>query len=297
MLVELGLLPLHQGLYDRLGHVPVALADKAEAQGEGGIGALLEGKVGVDDLGEGYFLEVGPGPTGVGHPQSQDGALLDNLLVALVDGVREEGEGNVIVIVDPRAADANTKTGASFDPLALVIKVCHEVIVDGGSVPGAEQPEASNGCDLRLLIDLQDKAVLLLFLLLSDHEGVLGEPGINEGIDVDAVEGGGLYVPALVILLEMHLEDVPGLFGLVHLEILRQLKVELGEHAVGDDVVELLPQFGDVDLLAGRAEGELLLDEVVGALGKDLPDLVVIVKLDGHSEGDGVLRELEGQVV
>lgn len=95
----------------------------------------------------------------------------------------------------------------------------------------------------------------------------------------------------------MDLEDVSGVLGLLHLQILGQLIVELGQELVGDDLSLLFVQAGNEDLLPCCIEGQLLLDQLIRTLPENVPNLVVIIQLNCDSERNGVLGVGEGDVV
>jgi hypothetical protein len=75
-----------------------------------------------------------------------------------------------------------------------------------------------------------DPTTLLAFILLIlDHESVFGESCIDEPVDVDVFQGDGLVIVSSEVLLEVHFEDVFGVFGLVNFQILGQVQIELGK--------------------------------------------------------------------
>jgi len=86
-------------------------------------------------------------------------------------------------------------------------------------------------------------------------------------------------------------EYVLGFLRLVHFEVLSELKVELRKLAVGDNLGVFLFEVGNVDLLTGRTERQLLFDEFVGALVEQLLDLIVVVESYGDAYGVDILLE------
>ena len=84
---------------------------------------------------------------------------------------------------------------------------------------------------------------------------------------------------------------------LLHLQVLGEVAVKFRQKLVGDDLRLVAFETRNDYLLSGCAEGQLLLDQIVRALPKDLVNFLVVIKLDGNSEGNSILRVGKGDVV
>lgn len=83
----------------------------------------------------------------------------------------------------------------------------------------------------------------------------------------------------------MCFENILRFLGHVNFQILGQLDVVLRQEVIADNFLFLLPQAGQIYLLPGAVEGQLFLNNLIGALSKEILDLLLIIQLDGDSQG------------
>lgn len=80
-----------------------------------------------------------------------------------------------------------------------------------------------------LVIDFEYKRSPAITLLVIDHESVLGESCIDEGVDVDVVNWSWFKLTTFVIFLQVHLENISRLFRILNFEVFGEIDIELGE--------------------------------------------------------------------
>ena len=124
------------------------------------------------------------------------------------------------------------------------------------------------------------------------------QSSIHKCIDVDIVEGDCIGITAtFVVIFQMDFKYVLGMFRFEDFEILSEVEIEFGKEAVGDDAVFLFRKIRNEDLLSGSIEGELFLDQVIGAFSEKVFDFLPVIEFDGDSECDGVLGEFEANFI
>lgn len=95
----------------------------------------------------------------------------------------------------------------------------------------------------------------------------------------------------------MCFENILRFLGHVNFQILGQFDVVLRQEIIADDFLLLLPQAGQIYLLPGAVEGQLFLNNLIGALSKEILDLLLIIQLDGDSQSIQILLQPQRNII